>query len=151
MTISQGVFFSFFLIFIFQAVRRVKRQKIAQKEKYQSHLSRTIFQEQYSIWSWFLVHLCKMMISPCIFSFYKIFIFWGCYRGKREKHCPKWKTTITSVTCHYLKKVCTAYDHDSWYTYVKWWYLQGFFHFFEIFIFQAFRGIKGQKVVGNEK
>ena len=28
-----------------------------------------------------------------------------------------------------------AYDHDFWRTSVKWWYIQVFFHFFDIFIF----------------
>ena len=36
-----------------------------------------------------------------------------------------------------------AYDHDFWYSYVKWWYLQAFF---EIFVFWAVRGAKGQKM-----
>ena len=40
------VFFSFFLNFDFSC---------------------TISQEQCSIWSWFLVHYCKMMISPGVF------------------------------------------------------------------------------------
>ena len=47
--------------------------------------------------------------------------------------------------CHvpYLRN-SIAHDHDFWYTYVK-WYLQAFFHFFEVFIFRAVRGVKGQK------
>ena len=47
--ISRGFFQFFFLILIFWAVRGVKRQKIAQDENEQLHLSRTISQEQYSI------------------------------------------------------------------------------------------------------
>ena len=47
MMISPGVFiFHFSKILIFQAVREVKGQKIAQNEKYKLHLSRTISQEQ---------------------------------------------------------------------------------------------------------
>ena len=47
--------------------------------------------------------------------------------------------------CHapYLSN-SVAYDHDFWCTCIKWWYLQEFF-FFLIFIFQAVRGVKGQK------
>ena len=42
------------------------------------------------------------------------------------------------------------YDHDCWHTCVK-WYLQVTFHFFKILIFQVFRGVKGQKMVQNDK
>ena len=40
------------------------------------HVSCAISQEQYSIWSWFLLHLCKMLISTSVFLiFFEIFIF----------------------------------------------------------------------------
>ena len=42
------------------------------------HLSRSISQEPYIIWSKFLVHLCKMIISPGFFSFFQNFTFLGC-------------------------------------------------------------------------
>ena len=43
-------------------------QKIAQNDK--TNLSHSVSQELYLIWLWFLVHMCKMMISPAIcFSF----------------------------------------------------------------------------------
>ena len=43
-----------------------------------------------------------------------------------------------------------AYDHDFWYTCVKWWYLQVFFAFFWSFIFLgAIRGVKGLKIPQN--
>ena len=50
-----------------------------------------------------------------------------------------------NYTCHapYVRN-CIAYDHDFWYTCVKWWYSRPFFHFFEIFVFQAVRGVKGK-------
>ena len=70
------VFFFFYIyIFIFQAVRWVKGQKNIQNEKCKLHPSHTISQEQYSLWSWFLVHLCKLMISPGVFFFFFIYIF----------------------------------------------------------------------------
>ena len=77
MMISWGVFFIFFEIFIFCAVRgggggEGGWQKIAQNEK-QLHSSCTISQGQYSLWLWVLVHLCKMMISPGIFFIF----FWN--------------------------------------------------------------------------
>ena len=49
-----------------------KGQKKTKKEKQKLHPSRTISQEQCSIWSWHLVHFCKMVIS---FHFFKILIF----------------------------------------------------------------------------
>ena len=61
--ISRCFLFLFFEVLIFWAVRG-KREKIAQNKKLQLHLSHAISQEQYSIWSGFLVHLCKMMIPP---------------------------------------------------------------------------------------
>ena len=39
-----------------------------------------------------------------------------------------------------------AYDYEFRYTCVKWWYLEAFFNFFDIFIFPAFRRVKGQKI-----
>ena len=40
-------------------------------------LSHSISQELYLIWFWFLVHMCKMMMSPAIFFyFFKIQTFW---------------------------------------------------------------------------
>ena len=39
-----------------------------------------------------------------------------------------------------------AYDHDFWHTFVKWWYLQDFFKFF-----QNFSGVKGQQITQNDK
>ena len=42
-------------------------------EPRQLHTSHAISQEQYSIWSWLLVHLCRMMISPeGFFNFGKV-------------------------------------------------------------------------------
>ena len=76
-----------------------------------------IFQEQYTIWSRFLVHLCEMIISLGIFFSSLKFSFLGLLGGKRAKNSPKWKTTI----CHapYLRN-SIAYDHNFWYTFVKW-------------------------------
>ena len=46
--------------------------------KWKINLSRTLSQDQYSRWSWFLVRLCKMMISPGFFLFFLNFDFWSC-------------------------------------------------------------------------
>ena len=103
------------------------------------------------IWTWFLVHLCKMMISLKVFSFSKNFDFsnFGLF-GKRAKNSRKWKITITSFTHHISGTVYLAYDHDFWYTYIKLWYLQAFFSL----IFRAViggGGLKGQKMAHNDK
>ena len=53
---------------------RVEGQRIVQNDK--TNLSHSVSQELYLIWLWFLVHMCKMMISPVIFfHFFKILIF----------------------------------------------------------------------------
>ena len=36
----------------------------------------SISQEPYIIWLWYLVHMCKMMISPANFSIFQNFDFW---------------------------------------------------------------------------
>ena len=63
-------FFSFFQNLYSLGCYGGKSSNNSPKWKKKFHLSCAIFQEQYSIWSWFLVHLCKMMISP-----HDIFIF----------------------------------------------------------------------------
>ena len=80
------IFFYFFEIFIFLAVIGLKGQKIAQNEKEQLHLSRAISQEQYRLWSWFSVHLCKMMISARVFFICLISLFFGLL-GSTKKIC----------------------------------------------------------------
>ena len=101
------------------------------------------------IWSWFLVHLCKMMISPGVFFIFVKFWFFGLLGGKKGKKWPKIKN---KYICHmpYLRN-STAYDHAFCYTIVKWWYLQVVFSFFFFFIliFQAVREVK--KIVQNYK
>ena len=55
---------------------RVKGLKMAQNDK--RILSNSVSQELYFIWLWFLVHMCKMMISPAIFfQFFQNSDFWG--------------------------------------------------------------------------
>ena len=41
----------------------------------------------------------------------------------------------------YLRN-CTSPDHNFWCTYVKWWYLQGFFSFFKNFDFLSCKSAK---------
>ena len=98
---SPGIFFIFVKFRFFVLLRgRVKGQKLNKKKKQKLHLSCIVFQEKCSVWSWFSVDLCKVMISPGIlFSFFQNFNFSGCYRGKRAKNGPKWQK-ILSVAQH---------------------------------------------------
>ena len=53
-------------------------------------LLHSISQEPYIIWSWFLLHICEMMISSGFFFIFSKFWFFS----------PKWEITITSVMHH---------------------------------------------------
>ena len=122
-------------------------------------MSRTISQEQYRLSSWFLVHLCKIMISPGVFSIVLKFSFFGLLGGgggKRSKNSPKWKLTTTSVRCHvsgtikhlimiFGALVVNADTSRCFFLCLK-WYLQAFFHCFEIFIFWSVRRAKGKSM-----
>ena len=56
----------------------VKRQKMAQ-------WSYSISQKLYIIWLWFLMHICTMMISSAILSFFQNYDFSGFYSVKGQK------------------------------------------------------------------
>ena len=90
--ISPGVLFLsfFFLISFF----RLFGQKIAQNEKSQLHLSCAISQEHYSLWSLFLVHLCKMMLSPGV-CFIIVFFSSFFQKLKRAKNGLKWEKILS--------------------------------------------------------
>ena len=92
------MFFSFLLKFWFFRLLRGKRAKNSPKWQIKITSDMCLSQEQYSIWSWFLVNLCKMMISPSIFffQFFKILIF----RVVREiKNGPKSQKTLLQSIC----------------------------------------------------
>ena len=57
---------------------------------------RTISQEPYIMWSKFLVHMCKMMISPGIFFILQNFDFSGCYEGKKGQKMTQEKKFCSS-------------------------------------------------------
>ena len=76
--ISQGVFFVFFKILIFRIIRVKGWKKDKKWPNYKKFcLSHSVSQEPYIIWLWFLVHMCKMMISPANFFIFQNFDFWG--------------------------------------------------------------------------
>ena len=64
--------------------------------------------------------------------------------GKRAKNSPKWEITITSCHAPNLRN-CTSSEHNFLYTYVKWWYLQVSFSFFQDFDFFGLLGIEKGK------
>ena len=77
MIISRGVFLIFFKIMICWVIRWVKGQKMNQNDK-KFYPSCSISQEPYIIWLSFMVHVCKMIISPCAFFIFLNFDFSGC-------------------------------------------------------------------------
>ena len=64
-----------------------------------------------------MVHICKMMISPGFFSFFKILSFWPARMIKGQK-VPKMKNNNYTCDAPYLS-YSIAYDHEFWYTCVK--------------------------------
>ena len=79
------VFFHIFKILIFRVFREVKGQKVVQNDK-TFCLSCSISQELCIIWFSFMVHVCKMIISPgFLFHFFKILIFWVVMEVKGQK------------------------------------------------------------------
>ena len=62
----QTGFFIFFKIFIFLVVRRVKYQSMTHNDE-KICLLVSISQEPFIMWSWFMVHMCKTVISLGVF------------------------------------------------------------------------------------
>ena len=116
-------FFHFLKLLIFLVVMRVKRQKMAKNKKklYPSH---SISQEAYIIWSWFLVHRCKMKKSPKTFSISSKFWFSGLLEGQKMAEYDK------KFCLSLCLRNCTSYC-GFWYTRVKSWYLQQRFSCFQ--------------------
>ena len=66
---STAFFFYFFKILILWVHSGLKGLKTVYNDK-TFCLSHSISQEPYIIWLWFLIHMCKMMISPANFFIY---------------------------------------------------------------------------------
>ena len=69
--------------------------------------SRSISQEPDTIWLSFMACMCRLIISPGVFSFFQDFDFLSCYRGKWAKNSPKWQKILSitlniSGTMHYM-------------------------------------------------
>ena len=91
------------------------------------------------------------MISPGIFFIVLKFSFFGLLGGggKRAKNSTM---KNNNYICHspYLRN-SKPYDHDFWYTCVKWWYLQVFLSFYWNFDFWGpIRGVKGKSRAQNK-
>ena len=127
MMISPGIFF---LSLIFWVIRGVKEQTWSKIRKL---LSYSVSLEPYIMWFLFMVHMCKMLISPHYFFIFSKFCFFelGGVGGKREKNGPKLEK-ILSVTLHISGTI--HHDIHLWYTCVK-EYLPMFFSFFQNFAF----------------
>ena len=71
--------FNFFYICLCLGPSRFERPPVFQRQ--------FILDTAVIIWSWFLVQMCKIMISPeDFFIFFQNFDFPGCYGGKRAKN-----------------------------------------------------------------
>ena len=74
-------FFSFFLILVFLIVRGREGEgggnRAENGPKWEKILSHSVSRELYLIWLCFLEHMCKMMISPAIFSLFSKVWFFG--------------------------------------------------------------------------
>ena len=139
-------FFQFFKILIFRVVIRVKGQK--NSPKCQKMLSVSISQEPYIIWLSFMVHMCKMIISPEFFFFFSKFWFLG-YRG------VKGQKTVQNVKKFCLLHSISQEPYVIWLSYMvhicKMIISSGVFIVFSKFWFSgSIRGIKGQKMVQND-
>ena len=105
MMMSQGVVFYFFKIFILCVVKGegsggVKGKKMVQNEKF--CLSCSISQKSHIIWFWFMVLMCKMIISPVVFFIFSKFWFFGLLGGSKGKKSLK----ITKKLCslHFISQ-----------------------------------------------
>ena len=109
-----------------------------------------ISQEPYIIWMSFMVHLCKMIISPGVFFiFFKIMIFSVVRRVKGQKMNQNDKKFYPS--CLISQEPCII-----WMSFMvhlcKMIISRGvFFIFFKIMIFWVIRWVKGQKMNQNDK
>ena len=100
----------------------------------------------------------RQIISPGVFCiFFQNFDFLGCYRGKRLNKSRRWQKILSVGHTPYVR---TIYDMIVIYgTHV---YIYGthvyndrcvhmYFSFFKILSFWVIRGVKGQKMVQNDK
>ena len=104
MIISPCVFLNFFKISIFQVVRGLKGQSMAQNDK-KVCPSHSISQKPYIIWSSFMVHMCKMIIYLSVFLIFSNFWFFSLFGGSKHNKWSKMSFTLQKQVrnvCHTL-------------------------------------------------
>ena len=132
----------FFKILHFLVIRRVKGQKMTQNDK-KLCPSGLISQEPYTIWSSFMVHMCKRIIPVGVFKIFPNSNFQEQQWGKMAKNGQK-RQKIMSLALHtqeadliwlwFLVHMCNMMIISS-----------NFFHFFKILIFLFLNGTRGEK------
>ena len=102
-----------------------------------------ISQEPYIIWSSFMVHVWRKIISLCLLLHFSEILFFGVSSGvKGQKMAQNDKKIVCRTP--YLRKH-TSYDCDFWYPFEKRWYLQMLFSFFQNVDFLGCSGAKRAK------
>ena len=103
------------------------------------------------MWSWFLLHLCKMMVSPVVFFIFPKFWFFRLSEGgKRAK-------TVLNDKKFYLLHSISEKPYIMWLSFMvnicKMIISSSVFFIFSKFWFSGFIGYppKGQKTVHNDK
>ena len=96
---SCASFFFFLNFSFFWTVRGVKGQRNGPRWQKKNCLVHFISQEPCIIWLSFMVHLCKMMISPGFCFIFSKFGFSGLlggevWKGKKWKNGPKWEKIL---------------------------------------------------------
>ena len=117
MIISPGMVFIFSKFWFFGLVGSKRTKKKVQNDK-KFCPSHSISQEPYIIWLSFMVHMCKIIISPDSFFIFSKFWFFGLLGGLK---CKKW-SKMTKHSVHdapYLRNK-TPFDCHLWSTCVKW-------------------------------
>ena len=92
--ISEG-FFHFSKFWFSGLLGGLKRKKWSKMTK-KFCLLHSISQEPY-IWFSFMVHICKLIISPGAFFIFSTFLFSRLLEGKRAKNSPKWQKILSFV------------------------------------------------------
>ena len=110
------------------------------------YLSHSISQETYILWLSFMVHICKMIISPGSFLIIWKFWFFSLSGSKRAKKCSK----VTNIVCH-APYLSNHTSHDLLWYKCKMITSPGIFFIFSKFWFSGLLGGKKAKMVQNGK
>ena len=142
------VFFIFSKFWFSGLLGGCKREKAVQNVK-KFCLLYSISQEPYIILLRLWYTYVKWWYLQGCFLFIQNFDFVGCWESKKAKNRPKWEKIMSlplhiSRTIHHMIFIYgTHVENDN--------VSRCFFHYFKILIFSFVRGLKGQKVVQNDK